>query len=282
MNVAKSVIIYFVALIALNNSAVAETTSSFSGTGYADYYNYLQNQNSDVEGENAFQYRRIYFTYENYLSSNIKVRVRLESKHEDFGTKAEINPFIKHAFVEWNGLVPNHKLILGIQETNAFKNAESVWGYRSIEKTIMDFTKMSSSADMGIGLKGDISKYFHHWLTVTNGTGYSSAELDPFKKIGYALWVTPTEGLTLEGYADYEKQDPNDPNTKGAPSGTTDYSISSGYYTLKAMVAYEKPSFAVAVEAFSRKNKESGIMNPKMNGAELEKASTTTAKLGFS
>ena len=89
MNVAKSVIIYFVALIALNNSAVAETTSSFSGTGYADYYNYLQNQNSDVEGENAFQYRRIYFTYENYLSSNIKVRVRLESKHEDFGTKAE-------------------------------------------------------------------------------------------------------------------------------------------------------------------------------------------------
>lgn len=271
------------ALLIIQNSVVAETTSKIGGTGYADYYNYLQHNNADQKGQNAFQYRRIYFTYENNLRSDIKIRFRLESKHEGYGTKAEINPFVKHAFLEWSDLVPNHSLIFGIQETNAFKNAESIWGYRSIEKTIMDFYKISSSADMGFGIKGDFNKYLHHWLTVTNGTGYSSAELDPFKKVGYAFWITPADGLIIEGYADYEKQDPDNSNTKGAPSAAKDFSISTGYYTLKTTIAYEQPNFAVALEAFSRTNKQSGIINPLTAGNELvgyDKADVN--KIGYS
>jgi hypothetical protein len=142
---------------------------------------------------------------------------------------------------------------------------------------------MSSSADMGIGLKGNIAGNVNHWLTITNGTGYSSAELDPFKKIGYALWLDLANGLTIEGYADYEKQDPENPNTKGAPSGTSDFSISTGYYTLKAMVAFEQPSFSVAAEVFSRTNKESGITNVMTSGTDLlsyEKADVN--KMGYS
>lgn len=272
-----------VALLTVSTVVVAETTSKIAGTGYADYYNYLQHHDSDQEGQNAFQYRRVYFTYENNLHADIKVRFRLESATEDYGDKAKINPFVKHAFLEWNNLVPRHKVVFGIQETNAFKNAESVWGYRSVEKTIMDFNKMSSSADMGIGLKGNIAGNVNHWLTITNGTGYSSAELDPFKKIGYALWLDLADGLTIEGYADYEKQDPDDPNTKGAPSGTSDFSISTGYHTLKAMIAYERPTFSVAAEVFSRTNKESGITNLVTSGSDLlsyDKADVN--KMGYS
>ena len=70
----------------------------------------------------------------------------------------------------------------------------------------MDYHKISSSADMGIALKGDLSEKVHHWLMIMNGTGYGSAETDKYKKIGYAVWFTPVKGLILEGYVDYEKQ----------------------------------------------------------------------------
>ena len=224
---------------------------------FGDYYYNVDNHKSGSKDQNAFQFRRIYFTFENNITKNIKIRFRLESASEKFGSESKINPFIKHAYLEWANLIPAHKIYVGIAETNGFKNAEAYWGYRSIEKTIMDLNKMSSSADMGIALKGDLGETVHHWLTVYNGTGYGSAEVDRFKKIGYALWLTPVKGLILEGYADFENQDPDKPNFKYA----TDYYGSSGYYTLKGFVGYDAASFTLGAEWFSRTNQESGTTN---------------------
>ena len=58
---------------------------------------------------------------------------------------------------------------------------------------------------MGLALKGDLNSLVHHWLTVMNGTGCGASESDRYKKIGYALWITPAKGLIVEGYVDYEK-----------------------------------------------------------------------------
>jgi len=186
----------------------AQIVTRVKGVVFADYYYNIDNHDAVKKDQNAFCIRRIYFTFENNLTANIKMRFRLESAHDKFGTTNKINPFVKHAYMEWANFFPNHKLYLGIAETNAFKNAENYWGYRSVEKTIMDLEKISSSADMGIALKGDFGSILHHWLTVYNGTGYGSSEVDKYKKIGYSLWLTPVNGLIIEGYMDYEKQDP--------------------------------------------------------------------------
>ncbi len=257
-------------LISVGSRLSAETTTVINSVGFGDYYYNLQQNSSAEESRNAFLFRRFYFTVENNLQPDIKIRFRLEAKHEDYGKKATIVPFVKHAFIEWNGLVPSHKFILGIQETNAFKNSEELWGYRSIEKTIMDLNSISSSADMGIGLKGDLGRSVHHWLTIMNGTGYGSSEVDRFKKVSYALWLTPIKGLILEGYADYEPQKPGDPQAADAPGGSKDFLASSGYYTLKVFVGYEKIRFSLGAEFFSRTNRESGITNPVIVGDKLE------------
>jgi hypothetical protein len=250
-----------------------QVVSKIKGVVYADYYRILKNHDEAVEDQSAFTIRRIYFTFENNLSENIKMRFRLESAHGKFGTTNKINPFIKHAYLEWANLIRNHKLYFGIAETNAFKNAENYWGYRSIEKTIMDLNKICSSADMGIALKGDLGNVLHHWFTLYNGTGYGSAEVDKYKKIGYALWLTPVKGLILEGYFDYEKQDPDG---NGTFKYAKDYFQGTSYSTLKGFVGYSAPSFTLGAEYFMRTNKESGATD----AAGTSK--TDVKKVGFS
>jgi hypothetical protein len=272
------------ALLALLSSvSYAQTTSKIDGVVFADYSYNVKNSVPAEKDRNAFQFRRVYFTFENNINTDIKVRFRLESESNAYGSTSKINPFVKHAYIEWSNLVPNHKLYLGIAETNAFKNSEEYWGYRSIEKTIMDLNKISSSADMGLALKGDLNSNVHHWLTVMNGTGYGASEGDRFKKIGYALWLTPAKGLIVEGYADYEKQDPAEPQTATAMSAGKDYAGSTGYMTWKAFVGYDRPRYTVGAEYFQRTNQNSGIKNAVITNAKLasfDKADVT--KRGYS
>lgn len=251
------ILLYFFSVIFLNGfSGYAQSVSTIKGLVFADYYYAVKNHDTSMKNQNAFQFRRIYFTFENNITENVKIRFRIESKHSKFGESGPIHPFVKHAYLEWTNLVPNHKLYLGIAETNAFKNAEAYWEYRSIESTIMDLNNISSSADMGMALKGDIGKTVHHWLTLYNGTGYKNAEQDKYKKIGYAFWLTPVDGLILEGYIDYEKQDKNN-----AISSASDYFGASSYSTLKGFFGYRTSGFAVGAEWFRRTNKQSGSVN---------------------
>ena len=127
-----------------------QSVSKIDGLVFADYYYNMSNSVAAEKNRNAFQYRRIYFTFENNITADIKVRFRLESESDKYGTATKINPFVKHAYLEWANLVPKHSLFLGIAETNAFKNSEELWGYRSIEKTIIDLNKICSSADLDI------------------------------------------------------------------------------------------------------------------------------------
>lgn len=267
-----SVRVILLSIILISSFASGQVVSKIKGVMFADYYHTIGHHDAATEGLNAFNIRRVYFTFENNITPNIKVRFRLESAHPKFGKSEKINPFVKHAYLEWSNLIPNHKLYLGIGETNGFKNAEGYWGYRSIEKTIMDFNKISSSADMGIALKGDLGNVAHHWLTFFNGTGYGSAEVDKYKKIGYAFWLTPVPGLIIEGYADYENQDPDTGTFKYAK----DYFQGSGYYTLKTFLGYSAASFTLGAEWFLRTNKDAG----SVDAAGTRK--TDVKKQGFS
>ncbi len=281
--IVKNLVIALSAILSFAGLVDAQSVSKIDGLVYADYYYNFQNNVAAEQDRNAFAFRRIYFTFENNISKDFKVRFRLESDHDKYGTTNKINPFVKHAYLEWSNLIPQHKLYFGIEETNAFKNSENCWGYRSIEKTIMDLNKISSSADMGVALKGDLSETVHHWLTIFNGTGYGSSEIDRFKKIGYAFWITPAKGLIMEGYADYEDQNPNEAQTATILSSAKDFTGSTGYYTLKGFVGYEHQGFTVGAEAFWRTNKESGIKNVVIeNDAIVGSTRTDVRRFGYS
>ena len=87
----------------------------------------------------------------------------------------------------------------------------------------------------------------------------------------------------IEGYADYENQNPNDVQTAVPLSSAKDFLGSNGYYTLKAFVGYEHPFFTVGTEMFWRTNMESGIKNVSVLNNELSNyKKSDVQRFGFS
>ena len=50
----------------------------FSGLAFGDYYWVTDNHIEDIEGENGFWFRRIYFTVDKDLGESFDLRFRLE------------------------------------------------------------------------------------------------------------------------------------------------------------------------------------------------------------
>ncbi len=63
--------------------------------------------------------------------------------------------FIKAANLRWKNIFHNGDLVMGQMSTPTFATtSEPVWGYRSLEKTIMDMRKIGGSNDVGVSLQG--------------------------------------------------------------------------------------------------------------------------------
>lgn len=198
---------------------------SFSTTVYFDYSFFLTDGGPNTSGDidNKFNFRRAYFNYENRWG-NLRFRFRYDADNTanitavDFGKSStkkddKLRPFIKHLFLRYDNLIPDSSIMVGMTETLTFKPAENRWGFRSVAKTLMDGYKdvtgvdiRASSADLGASLTGSYTKYFRYGFMVSNGSHYSHAENDRFKKFMFQGTVVPLAGFSLVGYMDTEKR----------------------------------------------------------------------------
>ncbi len=214
---------------------------SIKGKAYFDY-SYLVSSSGPIAedkgaGWNDFKLRRAYFTMEHQISERFKFRFRTDSDRK-VDDKSRV--FMKHVYLEWKNLIPDSKLYIGLSPTPTKELAEAVWGYRGVEKTLMDAYKDQtgesvdfSSADMGLALKGKITKKVGYYVMFSNGAGYSHPEGDKYKKYSAQLQFFPVEGVTLAGLVDVERQD-----------------VDSTNYTYKGDFFYKKGNIAVGSEIF--------------------------------
>ena len=147
-------------------NAQDDSGGKISGQMFGDYfYNILRDStisdipNTALSGKkdlNGFQFRRIYFTYDYKISDKFSTRFRLESQTQAGVDNTLFVVFIKDAYLQWKEVFDGINLIFGIQPPPTYTVSESVWKYRSLEKTIMDLSKISSSRDFGISLKGKL------------------------------------------------------------------------------------------------------------------------------
>jgi len=260
-----------VALMLFFLAGQADAQGKFSGYMFGDYfYNVARDTafrranlpNSAVSGQKdlqAFQIRRIYFAYDNDISDNFSTRFRLESdasagsKETDANNKVTV--FVKDAYLMWKNVFTGSNLIFGLQPSSAYDISEAAWGYRSLEKTIMDLRGIVPSRELGIALKGKLveSGMLNYWVTIANNTGTSNpngvvADVDKFKRYSLNLQVKPTDQLQITAYGSYlARPNTNDLTSTSVPPAT----VSNSTFTGALFAGYaEKDHYSFGLEGF--------------------------------
>lgn len=198
----------FVALLCLlmvPGEAVGQTVD-LGGRAYVDYfYNLAAPDDASggaAEGLHGFRYRRLYLTTDYTLSDAFTGRARLEA---DEGTSGR--PVVKDLSLTW-AYSGDHSATLGITPPPAFGIAEDVWGYRSLEQTILDLQGVVSSRDFGLRFDGPVTgngTVRYAVMVANNGT--VEPETDKYKRVYGQLAVRPSEQITLVVGADHAGYD---------------------------------------------------------------------------
>lgn len=222
--------------------AAQAAEGKLKGYMFGDYYYVLAADEADTKyspKRNAFQFRRLYLTYQSDIATDFAIRFRLEAKDAGFAQGAKMEPFVKHGYLQWKEGLGDADIYLGLSGTPTWAVAEKVWGYRSIAKIVLDWNKFGSSADLGAALKGAAGPLRYH-LMVGNGTG-QGPEDDHGKKFYGSLSFKAADRLVLEGYADFNAR----------PAGRNER-------TFKGFVGWQGAKGAAGVEVFSRTHERAG------------------------
>ena len=99
----KKSALLFCAVLLLGVRATNAEDAKIKGYMFGDYYAVLAADDGETklpEKRNAFQFRRIYFTYHKKMADDFSVRYRLEAKNAGFGKGTKMEPFVKHGYLQ--------------------------------------------------------------------------------------------------------------------------------------------------------------------------------------
>lgn len=207
----------------------------FSGEMFGDYFyntsrdpsiaTYSNVALGGAEDLNGFQFRRINFTFDDDLSDRFATRFRVEADNASLTSNAKLTVFVKDAWLQWKNVFTNNDLVFGIQPNPDFFYAEEIWGFRSLEKTILDLRGLNGSRDFGVALKGklDPNSKYSYWIMVGNNSG-NGLEVDKFKRFYFNFRYHPNDKFTFTVLEDI-KQNPKvvNPNNTSEKLGDDQY-----------------------------------------------------------
>ncbi len=236
-------------LIFMGNFLSAQNQPKFSGLMYSDFFYNIDNTTASKKDQNGFQFRRIYFTTDYIISDNFGSRFRLEADQSagSLTSGGKLGVMVKDAYLKWKGIFNGSDMILGIAPTPAYDVSEAAWGYRSLEKTILDLDGIVPSRDFGVDLKGKLTGdgSVNYWLKIANNSG-NAPETDKYKRYSAMFHFKLAEGLQATVHGDYA--------SKGDKLDNFDHqSKSNNQFVGSVFLGYkQKENFSLGLEAFTR------------------------------
>lgn len=242
--------------------------------------NNTQYPSTVVKDFSSFEFRRIYLGYDYDISEKFTAQFLLAYEGATFTTDGKRSMYIKGANLRWKNIFHNSDLVIGQMSTPTFATtSEPVWGYRSLEKTIMDMRGIGGSNDVGISLQGkfnDKGDYGYN-VMISNGSG-AVPEANKFKKLYGDLYAKfMDQKIILDLGADNEW------------SQSKPYQKSKT--TIKGMLAFQTKPFTFGLEAFQQVQKNNTIytepstvkdtVNDVASGISVFARGAITSKLGF-
>jgi hypothetical protein len=208
---------------------------------------------------NAFAIRRVYLGAEYNISERLMAEtvLAMEPQADTPGASGR-TLFIKYANLRWKNIYKGADLVIGQMSTPTFSLlSEKTWGYRPVEKSLLDQRKIASSSDLGISLQAKFGAKQQFGYNLMLGNNNSTNQENDKSKKGYASVYGRfiKKQLLVELYSDYES------------IRKTGYAMSK--MTPKVHVAWQKldssenPVFVIGVEAFQQM-----ITNPTASGTK--------------
>jgi len=181
------------------SSTASEPPYKFSGLMFGDFYYFSQSHDPAWEGEQAFWFRRVYFTFDYTFTPRLTTRFRLEANSDGKLEGGALTPYVKDAYLRWT-YYGRQQLTLGIEPSLSFDVVESVWGLRHVEKTPLDLYRWDSSRDTGLTLGGPLNGAGTLTYGIQFGTEPSDyVEIDRDRAFRAAARYQRPQGLTVEG-----------------------------------------------------------------------------------
>lgn len=217
-----------------------DPTHHYNAAGADSGKNYIDGTGVPITKDlNGVQVRRVYFQLDNDLSIKYSTRFRIEADSKELTSGGKIGVFVKAAYLQAKDWIPRGNAYLGMTSTPTFENAEEFWGYRAIEKTIVDFRGLSPASDLGVSLKGFLDGGHKIGYSGMLGTDTGQRPENNRQKRAYlAIPLRPVEDLRIEPYVDYEWIRTN--------AGERDRAL------YKIFAGYEFKRFALGGEAFKQ------------------------------
>lgn len=239
---------------------------------HADSLNRGKTQYANMpNNSNSFEFRRVYLGYDYHISEKFSTEFLLSYEGQTLSDNATRTVFIKAANIRWKKILPKTDLIFGQSSTPAFPGTtEKIWGYRSIEKTIMDMRGICSSNDLGLSLQSKLVSNDNTEVglnfMVGNGTA-QKIETDRFKKIYGGLYaLVMNKKILLDLYSDYNR-DQLSPYRKSK-------------MTVKGAIAYTSDQITAGVEIYNQAQ-ENYVVNADSVSA-LKRDTTDAVTFGAS
>jgi hypothetical protein len=226
------------------NDSTFKPSGKFSAQFFTDYYYKMA---ADSLGRGSGQYakgvpkdfsnfevRRVYFGYNYNISPDFSTEFLLAYEgNNDASGKRTV--YVKLANIQWKDIFSNATLIFGAQATPSFSLlSEGVWGYRSVEKTLLDKNGIAGSNDVGLGLRGAFTddKNYGYDIMYANGAG-ASPETDRYKRLYGDVWAKfMDKKIIINVYGDLERKS----------------ELPKDNHTLKFFAAYNTAPLTVGVE----------------------------------
>ena len=195
-----------------------------------------------------FEFRRVYLGYDYEISERFSTQFLLayEGQTTSDGSRTV---YLKAANIRYKNIFRNADLVFGQMQTPTFSiTSDPTWGYRSLERTLLDMRKIGASYDMGVSLQGKFNDKgdYGYSLMIANGSG-SKPENDKFKKEYVDVWAKfLDQKIVVDLGADNEF------------SQITPYKKYKT--TLKGFAAYQTPGFTFGLEVFSQLQKNNTLL----------------------
>jgi hypothetical protein len=237
----------FLLLVPFILSSVIHAQAKFSGSMFGDYFYNVEASDPAKAHIGGFQFRRIYFTADFTISESFDSRFRLESDESPNSNTpgGKLGVLVKDAYLRWENVFSGSDLYFGISPTPEIDIAENAWGYRSVEKVIMDLRGIASSRDLGIDLKGKLTNdgMIKYWLKAANDST-NAFESNKSKRYYSALQISPMHNFMISLYGDYaDVPQRRDPVTKRL--------IENDIFIAAFLLNYaEKDKYSFGVEGF--------------------------------